>query len=108
MTKRKLQQKLQRKTKLRKKPKKNTFKRKTTKRIKKRQRRTHKKRNMKGGAIPFSELGNLWPSTMYHAHNAISPLTSTLADDHNVNPNPTSQFQNQHELVHISGPSLAI
>lgn len=61
------------------------------------QRRSNKQKNMKGGAIPFSELGNVLDSAQYMLSKSISPFVDSAVPVANnprdiVNPDPTKQF----------------
>lgn len=85
----------------------------TTKKINKRKVRKSRKsrksrKTMKGGATPFSEIGNIFSQGMYHAQTFISPLTNRLVDDTIINPNPAVQFPQKNEMIQVSGPELKI
>ena len=62
-----------------------------------RKQRNRKQKNMKGGAIPFSELGNVLDSTQYMLSKAVAPFTDSAVPVAGnpkdiVNPDPTKQF----------------
>ena len=79
-------------------------------------RRNHRKGQpceLKGGAIPFSELGLAYDNIKYGIDSAISPFQDQNSGvpnnptSHNVNPNPTSQFLSSKALDDaILGPDL--
>ena len=55
-------------------------------------------KNMKGGAIPFSELGNIMDNTQYMLKSIASPFIDTAVtvsnnpQSSNINPDVTKQF----------------
>ena len=55
-------------------------------------------KNMKGGAIPFSELGNIMDNTQYMLKSIVSPFIDTAVtvsnnpQSSNINPDVTKQF----------------
>lgn len=72
-------------------------KRQDKRRTLRKQRRSNKQTNMKGGAIPFSELGNVLDSAQYMLSKSISPFVDSAVPVANnprdiVNPDPTKQF----------------
>tara|TARA_B100001287_G_scaffold271482_1_gene271826 strand:- start:319 stop:702 length:384 start_codon:yes stop_codon:yes gene_type:complete len=105
----KSQQKRQRQTR-------NQLKRQKTRKNRKTQRKNRKnnRRNkMKGGAIPFSELGLAYDNVKY----GVGSVTTALGDNtpsapnnpisKNVNPNPTSQFnRTTSKMYDIVGSNL--
>mgnify|MGYP001288119235 CR=1 FL=1 len=71
------------------------------------------RRQLRGGAIPFSELGLAYDNLKYGMNSALAPFQDQNSGvpnnptSHNVNPNPTSQFLSTRAIDDaILGPDL--
>jgi hypothetical protein len=81
-------------------------------RLRKRQNKSRK--NLKGGAIPFSEYGLAYDNLKYgldHIKNLLVEPPPTVLNNQNtpVNPNPTSQFNRTTGIDNkLNGPNLGL
>ena len=76
-------------------------------------RRRSQKRNLRGGAIPFSELGLAYDNAKFGLNSMMAPFQDVnhgVANNpasSNINPNPTTQFLSQRATDDsILGPDL--
>ena len=78
-----------------------------------RRNRRNSRRQLRGGAIPFSELGLAYDNLKYGMNSALAPFQDQNSGvpnnptTDNVNPNPTSQFLSSRAVDDaILGPDL--
>ena len=78
-----------------------------------RRNRRNSRRQLRGGAIPFSELGLAYDNLKYGMNSALAPFQDQNSgvpnnpSTANVNPNPTSQFLSTRAVDDaILGPDL--
>lgn len=89
----------------------NIFKNKKSKRVKKRKNKKSRRKVMKGGAVPFGEVGNLPGMAIFGGHSAMSYINPNPAEANPNIPEPVnpSPMVNPHIDVgsnEVTGPEL--